>query len=117
MLTQTIGEVIERQNEEKARKQQEVIKSQDEKALEDGKKFLAEHKVGYIVMSSANPKLIKLVAPGIEMKPFVAGYQIWVATEKEWLALDMEKVGYTVIAKVDKDMKVLEDYYKSPEYF
>ena len=113
----TIGEIIESKTEEKTKKQQEIIKSTDEQALEDGRKFIAEHQVGYIVMSSANPKIIKLIAPGIEMKPYVVGYQIWIATEMEWLALDMEKIGYTVIAKVDKDLKVLQDFYQSPNYF
>ena len=117
MLTQTIGEVLQRQNEEKVKKQQDVSKSTEEQALLDGQKFLTEHKVGYIVVSSAKPQIIKLVAPEIEMKPYVAGYQIWIATEREWLALDNEKVGYTVIAKVDKDMKVLEDYYQRQSNF
>ncbi len=113
----TIGEIIESKNEEKKKRRVEIKKNQNEIALEDGQKFLAEHQVGYIVVSSAKPEIIKLVAPGIEMKPYIAGYQIWVATEREWFALDMEKIGYTVIAKVDEKMKVLEDYYKGPNYF
>ncbi len=113
----TIGEIIQSKIEEKEKKQTEIEKSQDEIALEDGQKFLAEHRIGYLVMSSAKPEIIKLIAPGIEMKPYIAGYQIWVATEKEWFALDMERVGYTVIAKVDDRLRVLEDFYKGPNYF